>query len=294
MKLSSETLKRLCELACAAAQGAGHYVAGRVDEELTVSRKAEASTLASGVVTEVDIESQKRIIEILAPSLSNYDLGLLAEESADDSSRLEKDYFWCIDPLDGTLPFTEGRAGYAVSIALVSRNGDSIIGVVYDPVEKCLYSARQGHGAFRNGKAWKPEAAHRRLEPGWLALVTDRSFSLNAELEGILVAKAKRRGLHGLKVLCQGGAAMNALWVAENSPAVYPKFAKEEPGGGSLWDFAATNCIFGELGLSVSDMMGNPLNMNPKGSTFMNEGGTLYATERELASLFIEASGGNQ
>ena len=52
-----------------------------------------------------------------------YDFGILTEETPDNGSRLVKDYFWCVDPLDGTLPFTEGTPGYSVSIALVSKSG---------------------------------------------------------------------------------------------------------------------------------------------------------------------------
>jgi fructose-1,6-bisphosphatase/inositol monophosphatase family enzyme len=65
--------------------------------------------------------AQAAVLEVLAPTFKAYDLGLLTEELADDGSRFEKDYFWSIDPLDGTLPFTQGKPGYAVSIALVRR-----------------------------------------------------------------------------------------------------------------------------------------------------------------------------
>ena len=54
--------------------------------------------------------------------------------------RLELNYFWCIDPLDGTLPFIEGKVGYAVSIGLVSRDGTPLIGVVCDPYHQTLSS----------------------------------------------------------------------------------------------------------------------------------------------------------
>ena len=55
-----------------------------------------------------------------------YDLALLTEELEDDGSRHVKDYFWCIDPIDGTLPFTQKKPGYGVSIALVARDGASV------------------------------------------------------------------------------------------------------------------------------------------------------------------------
>ena len=51
---------------------------------------------------------------------------VLTEETEDDGGRLRADYFWCVDPLDGTLPFIEGRPGSAVSIALIARDGTPV------------------------------------------------------------------------------------------------------------------------------------------------------------------------
>ncbi|MDF3128359.1 inositol monophosphatase family protein [Kiritimatiellaeota bacterium B1221] len=80
-------------------------------------------SLASAVVSELDREAQDLILTELEESVGRFDLGILAEESEDSQDRFEKEYFWCIDPLDGTLPFLEGKTGYAVSIALLSREG---------------------------------------------------------------------------------------------------------------------------------------------------------------------------
>lgn len=77
----------------------------------------------------------------------------MTEESPDNRERLKKDFFWCIDPLDGTLPFIESTSGYAVSIALVAHDGTPYIGVIYDPVEQVLYHAVKGCGVLRNGKS---------------------------------------------------------------------------------------------------------------------------------------------
>lgn len=58
-------------------------------------------------------------------------------------------------------------------------------------------------------------------------------------------------------------------------------------GGGSLWDFAATACIFKELGLSVSDFKGNQLKLNKDEGTFMNQDGIIYASNSNI-SQFIQ------
>ena len=75
---------------------------------------------------------------------------------------------------------------------------------------------------------------------------------------------------------------MNACWVLENQPACYFKFPKSQEGGGSLWDFAATACLFHELDAIATDFYGQLLDLNRVESTFMNHRGVLFTTEQVL------------
>ena len=102
--LSLETLDHLADIACEAAVSAGKLIQAYTGSEVAVSRKEGGDSLASQVVTEVDERSQALILERVRATRAQYKLGLLTEELSDDGSRFEKDYFWCIDPLDGTLP----------------------------------------------------------------------------------------------------------------------------------------------------------------------------------------------
>ena len=103
-------------------------------------------------MTQIDIAAQAIILDILQPTLTRYDLGLLAEEGDQDTSRLTKHAFWTIDPLDGTQYFIEGQEGFTTSIALVSRDGRPILGVAYDPIHDHLYEAVVGGGVLLNGE----------------------------------------------------------------------------------------------------------------------------------------------
>ena len=97
-------------------------------------------------------------------------------------------------------------------------------------------------------------------------------------------AIAVQQGLDGLKVINYGGAAMNAVWVIENAPAVYFKLPKPEQGGGALWDFAGSAGIFAELdGGVVCDFHGEPLKLNREGVPYMNKEGAIYASSAALA-----------
>jgi 3'(2'), 5'-bisphosphate nucleotidase/myo-inositol-1(or 4)-monophosphatase len=269
MKLTNENLENLTAIAIRAARKAGKHISET--RPLQVQHKPSGDSLASQVLTEVDGQSQEMVLEILKPTFTEFDLALLTEERADDGSRLEKDYFWCIDPIDGTLPFIEGIPGYAVSIALISNQGVPQIGVVFDPVEQTLYHAILGQGAFRNSKPWSIGDRESRLQ-----IFTDRS---TADQSYVSTAAMELQA----EIHATGGGVMNALWCLENPPACYFKFPKTTEGGGSLWDFAATACIYNEIGAVATDIHGQPLDLNRCDSSYMNHRGILYATDETLA-----------
>ncbi len=286
MKLSPDDLAYLSECAIAAAKQAGQLIESYANRTVSVRHKSGGDSHASQVVTEVDLLSEEIIVKTLRPTCERYDLALLTEESEDDKARLHKDFFWCVDPIDGTLAFIESTPGYAVSIALVSRSGKPLIGVVYDPVTHTLYSAVRGQGAFRNGQAWDLTSSSAKTSRP-LSFVCDRGFvehEYYPVLNEALTLVATRHGCTGVKMIESNGAVMNACRVLETPPAVYFKCPKLQQRGGSLWDFAATAAIFDELGAVAGDIYGQPLDLNRADSTFMNHRGVLFATDKSLAT----------
>ena len=291
MKLSLLELLFLQEQACSVAREAGALImsyAGRVPE---VKRKAGAVSLAAQVVTEVDHKCDALIRERLMESVERFDLALLTEETEDDGSRLEKDYFWCVDPLDGTLAFTRSVHGYSVAISLITKQGEPVIGVVYDPLKDDLYSAVKGQGARHNGKAWRPLEKVRSGSVNSQAFIVqlDCSFIESdrfAETWQSVERWAVSQGFTGAEYLSEAGGVMSAIAVLHEPPACYFKPPKDQSGGGSVWDFAATACIFGEVGGYAMDFSGQPFHFNPQGDTFMNHCGVMFATSDYSASMF--------
>jgi len=284
MQLSPRDVFLLSQCAISAAYQAGQIIVEHTQDQLDVQHKIAGDSVASQVVTAVDLLCQARILQVLGPTCEAYDLALLTEETPDDRQRLDQDFFWCIDPLDGTLPFIESTPGYAVSIALVSRAGHPHLGVVYDPVTSTLYHAIKGQGAYRNGVRWHLPTASSGCE---LTFIADRSFGQHALFPKVIEAMhsiAQHLGYAQVKRLMQGGAAMNACWVLDNTPACYFKLPKTHVGGGSLWDYAATACLFQEIGAVVSDVAGQPLALNRADTTFMHQEGVLYASDEALAA----------
>lgn len=287
MQLSSHDLSYLAQCAASAAVRAGQQIERFMLQSFTVHKKPGGESDASQVVTEVDWLSEKIIINQLKPSCEQYDLALLSEEQGEDKARLYKPYFWCVDPIDGTLSFVNYRPGFSVSIALVANNGTPVLGVVYDPVTHMLYTAVQGQGVLRNGKPWNCNFPA-QFRGYTLSIIFDPGICKckeYVEIRDRIQSMAKQIGFKNTRVLVKNGAVMNACWVVQHAPACYIKFPKPKNGGGSLWDFAATAAIFNELGLHASDIDGQPLDLNRPDSTFMNHRGVLFTNPSSLATM---------
>lgn len=268
-------LIQLSKIAIEAAKSAGKIIQKHMNDDIEVQIKKEGTSHASQVLTAIDLACEKVILDYLLSSCEEFDIALLSEETKDDGSRFNKDFFWCIDPMDGTLSFINKRPGFSVSIALIRKDGTPVIGVVFDPRTNNLYYAITGKGAFKNDKPWEIKNDKKHV-----TYVTDRTLADTPgkeKIQKILAKKVEELNLDGIKEISGGGSVLNGILVLENSPACMIKLPKKENGGGSLWDFAATACIFQELGQKATNFSGRSLDLNRKESTFMNHEGIFYA-----------------
>jgi myo-inositol-1(or 4)-monophosphatase len=109
--------------------------------------KISSKVIVSNLVTEIDHRSEKKIISVIRKNFPDH--SILTEESG----KLSKDseYQWIIDPIDGTVNYAHGIPLTCVSIA-IEKNGDVIMGVVYNPMGGEYFFAEKGKGAYLNGK----------------------------------------------------------------------------------------------------------------------------------------------
>ena len=268
-------LIHLSKIAIKAASAAGKIIQEHMDDSVRIEHKKGGTSYASQVVTEVDQKCEATILSHLLPTCTEFDLALLSEETEDDLSRFEKEYFWCIDPMDGTLPFIHKNPGFSVSIALVRKDGTPLIGVVFDPTTNSIYHAIKDRGAYKNNEPWSIINTNK-----FLTYFTDKELknTPNASvIEKILKDKIKDLALPKVKEISGAGAVMNAIYTLEHGPAIMLKLPKKENGGGSIWDFAATACIYKELGLPATNYNGGKLDLNRSDDTFMNHEGVVFA-----------------
>ncbi|MBU3029166.1 inositol monophosphatase family protein [Paracoccus marinaquae] len=107
----------------------------------------------AGPVTEADLAVNEELHARLTGARPGY--GWLSEESEADSSRLDAEHCFIIDPIDGTRAFIAGQEGFSHSLA-VARGDRIVAAVVFLPVSGRCYTAFGEGPALLNGEPIAP------------------------------------------------------------------------------------------------------------------------------------------
>ena len=133
------------------AREAGALLKGFYEKGVTAEYKGDVD-----LVTEADKASEKLIRERLHTAFPMH--GVYGEEGTRD--RMESEYRWYVDPLDGTTNFAHGFPAFCVLLGLERRraglaadqDGEMVAGVTYDPLRDEMFVAEKGKGAWLNGR----------------------------------------------------------------------------------------------------------------------------------------------
>ena len=160
--------------------------------------------------------------------------GLLSEESKCDGTRLAKTRVWIVDPVDGTREYGEGRADWAVHVAL-AVDGAPAIGAVALP------------GAGEVLRTDQPVAVP--PAPERLRLVVSRT---RPAAEAVAVAEAL-----DAELVPMGSAGAKAMSIIRGEADIYL-----HSGGQYEWDSCAPVAVALAHGLHASRIDGSPLVYN--------------------------------
>lgn len=132
--------ENLLESVCDLVRQAANFMQGN---DFTVEQKESVVN----VVTTADKQVQ-HFLEVQLPKLI-FGSRVFGEENTAAAQNAE--YLWIVDPIDGTMNFTRHLGESAISVGLF-HNGQPLIGVVYNPFRKELFSSKKGEGAWLNGR----------------------------------------------------------------------------------------------------------------------------------------------
>ena len=225
------------KVAIEAALDSGLFIKRSVGKISSVSYKGR-----DNIVTNVDKTSEKMITKKI---LSRFpDHSILGEEGKPLESG--SSYRWVIDPLDGTTNFAHAFPFFCVSIAL-EKNGESILGVVYDPMRRELFVAERGKGATLNGKRIAVSKVNRL---GGAFLATGFSYGITRKDRNI--AHFKKLLVKTLAIRRAGSAALDLCYVACGRFDGYWEMSLHP------WDIAAGTLIVKEAKGIVTKFDGKP------------------------------------
>ena len=234
------------------------------------------------IVTVADRTVEKLIRARLAEAFPDH--GVYGEEGTRD--RMEGEYRWYVDPLDGTTNFAHGFPQFCVSLGLEQRpadlqpgqDGTLVAGVIYDPMRDELYTAERGHGAWLNGKPMHvsrtPDLAESLVATGFPSRKRHASPNIHFYHEFTLRSHGVRRA---------GSAALDLAYVAAGRLEAFWEFNLNP------WDTAAGILLVEEAGGRVTDFAGEQFQLNS--NEVLASNGLIHD---ELVGLFKDLFAGRE
>lgn len=270
-----------------AAKRAGEVILDVYHSDFAIEHKEDESplTLADKRSHEIIMNDLKKTVtgNNNVYTMNNLTLPVLSEEGKDIpfDERKGWEYFWLVDPLDGTKEFIKRNGEFTVNIALIHKD-KPILGCIYIPVKDTFYFATVGLGAYKfvNRKIVSdnlsikellatsqklPMSTRKREFPfsnnqstqtktSSLTIIGSRSHATKELSE--FVEQAKKR--YGEVEFVSAGSSLKFCLVAEGEADIYPRF-----GPTMEWDTAAGQAIVEQSGGGVVDTQTNePLKYN--------------------------------
>ena len=185
-------------------------------------------------LTEADLKANNIIcsaLEKLYPTIP-----IMSEENKviDYDIRKNWEYYWCIDPIDGTKEFIKKNDEFTINIALIHKH-IPVLGVVYAPAIHLMYTSKQNEGAFLNGKKLPLKINNSKEEK--LYVVASKSH----------LSDKTQDYINNLDTKCikqiSKGSSLKLCMIADGSADIYPRLAPTME-----WDTAAADAIVRESG----------------------------------------------
>jgi len=258
------------EAIIAVVQQAGQLVERmRRDGLADIQRKSSTIDL----VTEADLASEALLREALQRLYPQ--VGFWGEES---NQRPDTDYFWLVDPIDGTTNFANGFPFYAINVALC-QNESAFLGITLHVPTGIIYWAKAGVGAFQRN----PDGSETRLQvsqstelrravvcTGFPYHRGESSDNNRNEISHFIPLAQSTR--------CIGSAALELAYVATGAFGAYWE------GWLGPWDAAAGVLLVREAGGRVTDYTGKEWAI-PGGTGLLADNGQPTLHDAMLAGI---------
>lgn len=232
------------------ARKAGHAVMEIYNDvdRFAVEQKSDNSPL-----TAADTASNNIICDHLEQMYGGFPIVSEENKMIPYDIRKDYEYFWCVDPLDGTKEFIKRNGEFTINIALI-RKSRPVLGVIFIPVTNEMFFAMKGEGAW-----YRSEGKERQLKCN--------AFSASATGLHILCSRSHLNDRTKAYVeqfkepeMVPRGSSLKFLEIAKGVGDIYPRL-----GPTMEWDTAAAQIVLEEAGGQILQWDGRePLVYNKK------------------------------
>ncbi len=257
---------KLILTAILAAKRAGEAILDVYGSDFTVEQKDDKSPL-----TLADKRSNEIIENVLEQTVTvnNSTVPILSEEGKETpyEERKKWEYFWLVDPLDGTKEFVKRNGEFTVNIALIHKH-KPVLGIIYIPVKDVFYFAALNFGAYKleNSEILTDDLSIEELidksqrlplnNNGKTTLTVVGSRSHTSEEFSEFVRRLNVK--YGNVEFISSGSSLKLCLVAEGVADTYPRF-----GPTMEWDTAAGQAIVEQAdGRVINTQTNEPLSYN--------------------------------
>lgn len=217
-------------------------------------------------VTLADKTADKMIREYLSKQFPTY--AFLTEESEDNKERLNNDFVWIIDPVDGTKDFVAKDDEFTTNIALAYKH-HLVVGVVIAPAKDEIYYASENNGAYYQKIGMNPVRIHVNDKLNDLTLLTSVFHTTSAELDIIERHKDK------IKKVIKKGSSLKPCLIAKGEAEITLRASS----GTKEWDTAACQIVVTEAGGLFVEPNGKEITYNRENVYNLN--GYIVANRKE-------------
>jgi len=211
--------------------------------------KISSKEVLSNLVTEIDKRSEEKIFEIIRKDFPGH--YILSEEAG--AIKQESDFKWIIDPIDGTVNYAHSIPLTCVSIA-VEKNGEIILGVVFNPISGEFFFSEKGSGSFLNDEKI---AVSDCTDLRKALLVTGFPYD-SSSYNPDPVSVFKKFILKDVPIRRLGSAALDLCWTACGRFEGFWEYNL------NAWDVAAGYLILTEAGGIVTNLSGEKFSIYGK------------------------------
>jgi len=215
-------------------------------EKNVISNIKKWNKYEAGLVTEADLISEKIIIETIKSKSS---FPILSEESSEEFSFTDNEIFWAVDPLCGTVPFSNSMETWGLTVSFFSSGHSSVGAIMCPSSNEIIYCDEKN--VYKDGVILTPKPSFPEIDDMTICL------EIESGRNWVDLFKDKLDWIKNFSYVNSFASAVypGAQIIKGNLPimAIY-KISIEHVG--------ALILIGNKLGIKSTDVKGNELNVN--------------------------------